>query len=494
MLIPVNLQIFIMHFSTITPSWQCTTQNGTDYNNTRNNSSTTSCTTQTIYINSDYRRCSLPRNEWKYTTENEFSIVTQFGIDCNKEWILHLLTSMVFVGYIIGSIVLGWIADKRGRKYVIFPSFASILVLGFLSSFSSNIIVVIFSRFLIGLFYPGVYIQVIVLVNELIGGKYRAIAGVILLISMPAACCILTLKAYFAQHWRLLSIISTAPYIILLFAYLFIPESPPWLLSRDRTDDVIIIVRRIASWNGRELSKEVVAIQPKSDSEDGTVKLIDVCKGRDNVFKLAKLAILWAAIILGFYGVTLAADDLGGTIYRDFFIISVIEIPVRIISGPVCNHLGRKKGNLIPLLCCSVALFAVAAIPTHMKTARLAIGIIGKLAVTMVAGTVYTWSMELYPVSVRSRMLGVFQVFGRLGGVAAPWVAKGLKQFGAGFGFVVMAAVALVAVCAGTRLPDTRGDHKDGDEHEMKKEEEGKEGEGRELNTKNQGSNVVENA
>ena len=477
MLIPANYQIFLMYFSTITPSWKCSNPTISNFGNKTNNQSR--CTFGNILPNSDYRRCSIPRNEWQYTESNDFSLVTRFAIDCEKEWLLHLLNSMVFVGFIIGSVALGWIADKKGRKYVIYPSLVAILTLGLASSFSTKISLIVICRGLIGFGFPGVYIQGILLVNELIGGKYRAIAGLTLLCTMPVACCILTLKAYLTKSWRMLSIICSAPYFVLLFSYPLLPESLPWLMARDKTDDVSKIARKIGSWNGQKLPDQFLLVRRSDQSEVGKTNILDVIGGYKNCLKLLKLAALWASICLGFYGVTIAADDLGGTIYRDFLIISVIELPVRVISGPACNRFGRKKSVLVPLLCCGIALTAVAFIPTDMKTARLAIGIIGKLSITIVAGTIYTWSLELYPVSVRSRMLGVFQVFGRVGAASAPWVTKGLKHFGAGYGFIVMAVMALVACGMGTQLPDTNAavdaDHLDKESIEQGKRESEKE-------------------
>ena len=466
MLIPAKYQIFMMYFATVTPSWKCI-NNTSNISNTiknmsrnirsnLNNNKDSACTFNTTLPNTDKSRCSIPRSHWQYTELTSYSMVTELNVDCDSEWLLHLFSSMVFVGYVIGSAVLGWIADKKGRKYVMFPSLAAILTIGFASSFTSNVPVIVLCRFLIGFFYPGVHTQSVILVSEVIAGKYSAIASVILLSSLPVSACILTLKAYLTQQWRILSIICSAPYIVLLFTYRFLPESLPWLMSQNRVDEVRKVLRKIEIWNKHKLPDNIVLDQPKIYMSERKADLKEVLSGWKNALKLTIQAVLWFSIVLCFYGVTLAADDIGGTIYRDFFIISVIEIPVRILTGPACNRFGRKKTALIPLLSCSATLLGIAFIPLHLKTARLAIGIVGKLSVTIATGTTYLWSLELYPVTVRSRMLGVFQVFGLIGAACAPWVAKGMNRFGYGCGFIVMGVLAIIAFCLGTKLPDTR--------------------------------------
>ena len=40
----------------------------------------------------------------------------QFGMVCEQEWLVSMAQSVFFSGGVIGSIVLGWIADKWGRR------------------------------------------------------------------------------------------------------------------------------------------------------------------------------------------------------------------------------------------------------------------------------------------------------------------------------------------------------------------------------------------
>merc|ERR1712226_1745052 len=130
MFMATSFQLFIMYFSIIIPSWKCV-DNGTI------------CILNSTLPNDDYRRCNMPRNEWDYTEPKEFSLATQFDIDCDKRWLLSLVTSIFFIGWGIGAIVFGFLGDRFGRTKIIFPSLSVILGVGFISSFIPNIYLII---------------------------------------------------------------------------------------------------------------------------------------------------------------------------------------------------------------------------------------------------------------------------------------------------------------------------------------------------------------
>ena len=162
----VAMQVLIINFSTIIPTWTCTKNN-------------TSCLFNGTLSANDKRKCHLPRDAWEYTEKKEFSLVTQFDIHCKDEWLLILLSSIYFVGCAIGAIVLGWIGDKYGRKFLIFPSFTITVLVGYISSFLPNIYLIVGCRFIIGFFVYGTITQGYILISEVVGSKQRPFACLI---------------------------------------------------------------------------------------------------------------------------------------------------------------------------------------------------------------------------------------------------------------------------------------------------------------------------
>ena len=123
---------------------------------------------------------------------------------------------MLFFGWAIGAIVLGLVADKYGRKSVLFPSVLVVLVVTFAMAFAKAFLVVAVCRVIIGFFEAGCFLSMFVLATELVGPQKRALAGTLVWFYFTAALMILGLKAYFVRNWRTLLILSSAPWIFIL--------------------------------------------------------------------------------------------------------------------------------------------------------------------------------------------------------------------------------------------------------------------------------------
>ena len=105
---------------------------------------------------------------------------------------------------------------RYGRKTVLFPSLAAIIMLGFVSGLVQHFWVFFVTRLLIGIADRGVVISLYVLATELVGPSYRALSGTIPWFSFDLAFCLTGLQAWLVPHWRALQIIVSAPYIFVL--------------------------------------------------------------------------------------------------------------------------------------------------------------------------------------------------------------------------------------------------------------------------------------
>ena len=200
----MSYQNVIMYFLTLTPTWQCEQGSKT-------------CLWNGTHQGNDHRRCNLSRTEWQYTERVEYSLVTTFDLHCKDEWLVHLLMSIFFIGYAFGAIIIGWAADNYGRKTVFFPSVAVVLVIGFLSSFSPYLVLIIVSQFLIGFFVAGTMAQGFVLLLEVIDNHHRPFGGIFIFVSASFAWAFIALKAYLLKNWKQLCMVSTAPYFLVIF-------------------------------------------------------------------------------------------------------------------------------------------------------------------------------------------------------------------------------------------------------------------------------------
>ena len=259
------------------------------------------------------------------------------------------------------------------------------------------------------------------------------------------------------KDWKILSRVCTAPYLIFIpLFYKFVPESIKWLYENGRLDEVHNIVSRIAYWNKKSVPKKINILPVEKRTRIKTNPL-DLFRPRSTALMSVVQGNLWAFIAMAYYSLHLASNDLGGSVYRDFTILCMAETigyPLSIIAS---NVIGRKKAVLVPSLFGSLLCLTVAFVPrtSVYNAVRISTGIIGNICLTTAFTAVYIWSVELYPVMIRSQGMGYLQLVAHWTSGAAPLVTKGLKHYGNWCPFVAIGLPALIATGIAMWLPET---------------------------------------
>lgn len=463
--VPMAFPTLIMFFAALKPAWRCTKDS-------------TVCLSNATFDASDTSRCEMARSDWQFDRPTDFSIITQFDMGCEEEYLIHMSTSLMFLGWVIGAVVLGWLADNYGRKQIMFPSIAAVLSVGFLTAFAPNIQWLLVGRFIVGFFIPGTNVQIFIMLNELVGPSIRPAVGISLSGFFTIALVSMCLIAYLVPRWKVLFMCCTAPYLVVLTFWWFTPESPRWLASKNRLDEGMQILRRIAQWNGKTIPRDTFLksedtfpkseVSSESSVDDRSVGLMDLddrSAGPMDLFRTRSMAtstviqgLCWFVTGMTYYGLSLASDDLGGDLYVNYVLTSVAEFPAHIVAIAVCNRWGRKPSTIYPCIASGVACVLIACFPSEgdLSLARKVFGMVGKFLSTMSFDSIYTWSVELYTTRVRASGMGYCQVKARLGAAAAPWVSKALKQLHPTLPFITMGALAVVAGVCLFWLPETK--------------------------------------
>ena len=445
MIIPTAFQSLIMYFAALQPEWRCVTNS-------------TLCTLNGTFTSQNELRCQIPRSEWEFTQPKEYSIVTEFDIYCDKDWAIYMSTSIYFIGSLFGSIVLGWISDNYGRKNTLFTSYFFLLLSGLCVLFMPTLETFMICRFIVGFFKTGTIVTMYVLISEIVGEKYRPGAGIIFWFFFTVALCMMGLTAFFIRKWKILFIVSTAPYFIALLSYKFVPESVRWLRLKGKFEEALEIFKMIADWNGKKINPDVkisrVTVAKNSSSP------MDLFKTKHMALKTTLQGFVWMVCAMVYLGISLAADELGGSLYRNYFLVSIVEFPAALLAIFCCDRLGRKKTCTYSLLLAGSLTLIVGFIPTassEERMVRVAMGMLGKLFITISFDTICAWSVEMHTTDIRSEGMGFMQVTSRLGAASAPWIAKGVKSTHKSLPFIIMGSLGLIAGVACFFLPETKG-------------------------------------
>ena len=178
---------------------------------------------------------------WSYT----------YDLYCDKETYITIITSIIFVGMMIGTLTVAPSIDKYGRAIILKICISVSLILHFnlLFCIGPNHLIII--NLLGGIFFP-IYGVVYALFTEffpkskngLLIGLYNSIyplSGIVF--------CLFFLVTY---SWRLLYLITSIIHIYhvyLIFKYFL--ESPRWLHSVGRKEECLEVLTKLAIINKR---------------------------------------------------------------------------------------------------------------------------------------------------------------------------------------------------------------------------------------------------
>ena len=168
---------------------------------------------------------------------------------------------------------------------------------------------------------------------------------------------------------------------------------------------------------------------------------------------------MWFTSGMLYYGLSMSAESLTGSAYRDFFILIAAEIPADFMTAYSCERFGRKKTVWVNTFFASISCLAVAFIPGSgvVRYVRLLLGVLAKFSANTALNTYYLWTMELYGTELRASGLGLGNMACRIGGASAPWIAKGLTYYSRMAPYLVMGSMGVLAGGLALTLPETKG-------------------------------------
>lgn len=441
--------VLIMYFAALEPNWRCV------------ENSTICSLNGTFLPTHEPSRCGMPRGEWEYAEHLHFSVVTEYDLSCDRDWFIYMTTSAFFIGTGIGYIGMGWLQDNIGRKIVLYASTGLNCLFTLAIAFSPNIELFIFLRFCVGVVWPG---GAFLVGTEMVGEKWRPVAGNIIWIFWTTGLCLVALIAFYVPEWNLMFLLTSLPLIWVVLTWKAMPESARFLNTKGRNQQALNVLRRIGRVNKRPLDDNIgLKAVENAGKHTNPVEIFTHSK------KLCKYTIIqgigWFTQGLVYYGIAHSAGDLGGDLYVNYVLGSLSEFPAIFIGMWSCNYFGRKPTINFTMFVASLCCIAVNFIPKEHATwvlVRVAVGTFGKFCITLSYNCIFVWSMELYPTQLRGEGVGFCGVMGQIGGAVSPWVAKGLGKIDEIIPFIIMGVAGIATSALMMKLPETKGQDMEG--------------------------------
>ncbi|CAM0902682.1 unnamed protein product [Alopecurus aequalis] len=455
----------------------------------------------------------------------EMMLLSFVGPSVQLEWNLtahqeSMITSVVFVGELIGAYTWGVISDHYGRRQGFLFTAIVTSGAGFLSAFAPNYVSLMALRFLVGIGLGGGPVLGSWFL-EFVPAPTRGTWMVIFSAFWTVGTIFEASLAWAVMPrfgWRWLLALSSVPSFLLLVFYAITPESPRFLCMKGRITEATDVLEKMARLNnvpmpsGRLVSDKNIELDEVSESatlltsaaaSDGGGKEVenDSIKedegsnfgGIKSVSKLLSPKLLRATVLLwmaffgnafSYYGIVLLTSELSNgnricakqevesvhsnnsSLYKNVFISSFAEIPGSLVSALIVDRVGRKLSMASMLFTGCVFLFPLVFSQADMLTRISLFG--ARLCISASFTIVYIYAPEIYPTSVRTTGIGVASSVGRIGGILCPLVAVALvhncQQTTAILLFELVVFLSAVAVMffpfetKGCRLNDTEAD------------------------------------
>lgn len=463
--------VLLMTFIAAEPKWRCTNQGNAIANDTFNGSSALNNSAPIVLCPLTHPvgpgqkkydlRCTIPRNLWEFE-DTITSVVTQFDLVCDKAIYGTISSSLIFGGWLIGSGVVGALADRFGRKIMVFFFGFLIALFSLLSASPHTYWLFAVFRLIVGISLGGGGMSAFVLLTELAGPKHRSLIGTSLWYCWTLSLIALAGVAYLIRNWRTLCIVTGAPAIVVTLIWFLTPESLRWLLVKGKMAEAEKLYRRIARMNGKTLPAEGLEIDRVTDTQTRLGDFRDLFKTRH----LTKTTLIswfcWFVNALVYYGVFLSAPSVGGNLYLNFFLASLVELPAIPIGIWIYNRFGRKRGVIVPMILASFGTIGAVLLTTDDESNTGFV--VGKIFLSMVWAKfwimisfdgVFIYSSELFPTVIRNLGMGTSSCAARIGSFLSPYIIF-LERVHPILPYGIMSALAFVAGILCILLPETR--------------------------------------
>ncbi|XP_069131245.1 organic cation transporter protein-like isoform X1 [Argopecten irradians] len=411
-------------------------------------------------INASLVECS----EWVYSDAVfKETFTSKFNIVCGDKPLTSLVKSLFFAGKLVGAIVFGTLSDALGRRLTFNLSLMMMVGLAFGMSWSSSFEVYAVIMTAIGATTQGVFPVGFVLGVELVGPSKRKYAGIVIEYFFSVGLMLVAGVSYFARHWFYINIICSAPAILFVVYWWLIPESPRWLISKQRYEEANEILQKAAKVNKVVIEKNVFEKEINNSTPEPTGRVWQLFSTRVMLLRTLVILFNWCIVSMIYYGLSLNAGNLGGNFYLNMFLSGLVEVPANTMVLLLVDRVGRKKMYCFSMIlggcACASTIFPILYGEIENQSIITALAMIGKFGATASFNTIYFYSAELYPTVVRNAGMGASSCAARIGGIVAPYIADSAALIGGMVGKVfplgVFGLVSIIAGLSSLYLPET---------------------------------------
>ncbi|MDB6106301.1 MAG: yyaJ [Gammaproteobacteria bacterium] len=380
--------------------------------------------------------------------------------------------SATFAGLWIGTLWLGSVADRFGRRAIFTSALLVYAIATFVMAMQSTAIGIFAWRFIAGVGIGCEMVTIDTYICELVPkglrGRAFAVSQGIMFCAVPIVALLSWLLLPYSplgiEGWRWVALFPALGAILVWWIRRHLPESPRWLADQGRIDAALRITVAMEDRVARELGRELPLPAPPAQSFERarTAGLRELFRPpyRRRTLMLIVFHLFQA---IGFYGfgnwVPKLISSQGITITSSLkyaFIIAMVYPLGPFLFTLIADRFERKWQ--IVASATGTALFGLLFARQTSPALLILFGILITLSNNLLSYSYHAYQTELFPTHIRARAVGFVYSFSRLSTIFTSFmIAFVLQRSGTnGVCVFIASSMAVVVLAIGFFGPRTR--------------------------------------
>ncbi|XP_030373814.1 organic cation transporter protein-like [Scaptodrosophila lebanonensis] len=438
-----------------------------------------------IFHNNTLSRCSfIELNEntgelnmaakcqaWEYERESGYeSVTTELNWVCDDAYKLAVGQSFFFLGSVVGTISVGYVADRFGRL----PACVLTTLMGatgdFITSFVNNLQLFSLGRFISGFSTDTVYMLMFILVFEYLSPKRRTFGlNIVSAVFYTLTLMISPWLAIWVGTWRHYLWVASLPALVVLAYPCLVFESAEWLLTKQRYDKAANCLRRIAKINRRQVDESVFE-EFKDFYRNKTMEQAKFNTQKDtfmDMFRTPRMRKFTIILLIKSIIITVAFDiisrnmeGIGTSPFKLFSYTGIAHLPSGLTIILFQNYIGRKGMACASLffggIITAVTGYLLATLDPAENAILMAFMVgLARYGATVAYDAEAQYAAEIIPTSVRGRGVANIHVIGYGFGFCSSYIIY-LGTFYKPLPALFISVLMLIGAALCLTLPETQ--------------------------------------
>ena len=353
---------------------------------------------------------------------------------------IGLIVAATSIGCIPGALFSGTLADRFGRKNMMLTTAVFYLISAIGCGIAGSLAQLALYRFIGGIAIGMASTLAPIYISEVAPARFRGRLGMLQQLAIVTGILIAFISNYvianagftFINHeneWRYMLGAAVIPSLLFFILLLLVPESPRWLILKNKLPQALKIFGRIYDSAGADNEVETVLADINKDTRK--VKFGEIFSPRYK--KVVIIGIVFASIaqltginIIFYYApLIFEKTHVGGSVLFQTVLTGIVNLIFTIIAFALIDKIGRKKlllgGSAVMGLCMIIIgwLFYTNNLDNYLVLVTIFV-YIAAFACTWGA-VLWVYVAEIFPNKIRGNATS-FAIFGN-------WTANAIVSF-----------------------------------------------------------------